>query len=230
MNNIATLGIENCLLHPLETVLTTQTIANMEDKQIEELFAGVHDGVQKSRNYLTCALEKLQTGLRELKKFHVPKKEKPPGGIIKAPVSGPYARLGLPPYLSPLGIICTGAPFPLFGEIVTDNSIQGPNGMPGYRIVWPYSSAPGGYDSAPLCPGGPFGSGADTATVPARTVPAPSAPSANPNPELNSHDSEAHTSFRHPVPTASTFNPSTFFSPPGRPAVGPAPTTRGYDP
>ncbi|KAJ5210707.1 Dynamin [Penicillium cf. griseofulvum] len=234
MDNIATLGIENCLLGPLEAVLTTQTITNMEDKQIEELFADVHDGVQKSRDYLICELEKLRTGLRELKKFNVAKKATPSIATTKKSVPGSSHGCSAPQsFVMPQGIICSGASSNPFGVICTDSSVQGPNGTPRYQLLWPYSSAPDKHSSITLCPSGPFGLNAGTAnagTITAETVTAPSVSFATANPKPSSRYSEEHASFRLPLPPASAFKPSTFWSPPGPSPAGPAPNTRGYDP
>jgi hypothetical protein len=56
INNVAVLGIENCLLEPIERILTCQTINNMEDDQ-------VRSHLTAERERLSKDIEKVQTGL-----------------------------------------------------------------------------------------------------------------------------------------------------------------------
>ncbi|KAJ5952867.1 uncharacterized protein N7479_011280 [Penicillium vulpinum] len=72
IDNVATLGIENCLLGPLGSILTSQTVNNMEDKQIQDL-AAEPSSIVDERDRLTRELEKLQAGSRALSKFNIRK-------------------------------------------------------------------------------------------------------------------------------------------------------------
>ncbi|KAJ5515924.1 hypothetical protein N7527_007484 [Penicillium freii] len=72
IDNVATLGIENCLLGPLSSILTSQTVNNMEDKQVQEI-AAEPSSVVDERDRLTRELEKLQAGSRTLSKFNIRK-------------------------------------------------------------------------------------------------------------------------------------------------------------
>ncbi|KAJ5899484.1 hypothetical protein N7495_004228 [Penicillium taxi] len=72
VDNVATLGIENCLLGPLGSILTSQTINNMEDKQVQDL-AAEPSFIADERAHLTWELEKLQAGSRTLSKFNIRK-------------------------------------------------------------------------------------------------------------------------------------------------------------
>ncbi|KAJ5604156.1 hypothetical protein N7537_007112 [Penicillium hordei] len=72
IDNVATLGIENCLLGPLSSILTSQTVNNMEDKQVQEI-AAEPSSIVDERDRLTRELEKLQAGSRTLSKFNIRK-------------------------------------------------------------------------------------------------------------------------------------------------------------
>ncbi|KAJ5881784.1 uncharacterized protein N7529_000456 [Penicillium soppii] len=72
IDNVATLGIENCLLDPLSSILTSQTINNLEDKQVQDL-AAEPSSILDERERLIRELEKLQAGSRTLSKFNIRK-------------------------------------------------------------------------------------------------------------------------------------------------------------
>ncbi|KAJ5940356.1 hypothetical protein N7516_000524 [Penicillium verrucosum] len=72
IDNVATLGIENCLLGPLSSILTSQTVNNMEDKQVQDI-ATESSSVVDERERLTRELEKLQAGSRTLSRFNIRK-------------------------------------------------------------------------------------------------------------------------------------------------------------
>ncbi|KAJ5372540.1 hypothetical protein N7517_004546, partial [Penicillium concentricum] len=224
MDNVATLGIENCLLSPLGGVLTTQTITNMEDKQIEELFAGVNDGVKKSREVLTHELENLQYGVRALSKLNVAKKVTPSIGTIKdSGASSAHGCLTPQSFLMPQGILCSGAASSPFGVLCTDCRVQGANGTPRFQLSWPYSSASDKQNSITLCPSGPFGLDPGTVNPGMTSAPSVSFPAANP--EANPFGSNAPISFKAVLPLRSTLQPGTFWSS----LVSPTPDTRTYD-
>ena len=69
MNNVVTLGIENCLLGPLENIFTSQSINNMSDEQIQDL-ATEPSFVREERELLSEELTKLQTSLRLFNRFN----------------------------------------------------------------------------------------------------------------------------------------------------------------
>ncbi|KAJ5816458.1 Dynamin [Penicillium robsamsonii] len=224
MDNVATLGIENCLLSPLGDVLTTQTITNMENKQIEELFADVHDGVKKSHEGLAHELENLLAGVRALTKFIVAKKATPFTGTIKD--SGTVSAHGCPSpqlFLMPQGILCSGASSNPFGVLCMDSTLRGPNDTPRYQLSWPYNSASDKQGSISLCPSGPFGLNFSTVNPGVTGSPSVSFPTANPEP--SPRDSNAPASFKAVLPIRSTLQPGTFWSS----LVSPTPDTRCYD-
>ncbi|KAL2843454.1 P-loop containing nucleoside triphosphate hydrolase protein [Aspergillus pseudodeflectus] len=68
VDNVATLGIENCLLAPLQRIFSSQVVNNMDDAQIREL-AAEPLYVTEERNRLSQELEKLQVGLRTFNIF-----------------------------------------------------------------------------------------------------------------------------------------------------------------
>ncbi|BCS04210.1 dynamin family protein [Aspergillus luchuensis] len=72
VDNIATLGIENCLLDPLQRILTSQVINNMHDDQVREL-ASEPSFTSDERDRLASEVEKLQAGLRTLRTFNIQK-------------------------------------------------------------------------------------------------------------------------------------------------------------
>lgn len=72
IDNVATLGIENCLLGPLSSILTSQTVNDMEDKQVQDI-AAEPSSIVDERDRLTRELEKLQAGSRTLSKFNIRK-------------------------------------------------------------------------------------------------------------------------------------------------------------
>ncbi|KAK2741135.1 hypothetical protein FQN57_005736 [Myotisia sp. PD_48] len=65
VDNVAILGVENCLLDPLQRVFTSQTINNMDDGQIKDL-AIEPPHIHEERERLGGELEKLKAGLRSL--------------------------------------------------------------------------------------------------------------------------------------------------------------------
>ncbi|PWY94608.1 hypothetical protein BO94DRAFT_553517 [Aspergillus sclerotioniger CBS 115572] len=69
MNNVVTLGIENCLLGPLEKIFTSQSINEMSDEQIQDL-ATEPTFVREERELLSEELTKLQTSLRLFNRFN----------------------------------------------------------------------------------------------------------------------------------------------------------------
>ncbi|KAL4860694.1 P-loop containing nucleoside triphosphate hydrolase protein [Aspergillus spectabilis] len=68
VDNVATLGVENCLLEPLQRIFTSQVVNNMDDTQIQEL-AAEPLYVTEERKRLVKELEKLQAGLRTFNIF-----------------------------------------------------------------------------------------------------------------------------------------------------------------
>ncbi|KAL4972256.1 P-loop containing nucleoside triphosphate hydrolase protein [Aspergillus desertorum] len=68
VDNVAILGIENCLLYPLQRIFTSQVVNNMEDSQIQ-ILAAEPSYVSDERKRLVQELEKLQAGLRTLNLF-----------------------------------------------------------------------------------------------------------------------------------------------------------------
>ncbi|CAI7649160.1 unnamed protein product [Penicillium crustosum] len=82
IDNVATLGIENCLLGPLGSILTSQTVNNMEDKQVQEI-AAEPSYIVDERDRLTRELEKLQAGSRTLSKFNI-RKVTPKSAVVNS--------------------------------------------------------------------------------------------------------------------------------------------------
>lgn len=72
IDNVATLGIENCLLDPLQRIFTSLVINNMEEDQIREL-ATEPSFICEERDRLASELAKLQAGLRTLNIFNTQK-------------------------------------------------------------------------------------------------------------------------------------------------------------
>ncbi|RJE19221.1 dynamin GTPase [Aspergillus sclerotialis] len=72
IDNVAIVGIENCLLDPLQRIFTSQVINDMEDDQIREL-AAEPSYICEERDRLTRELAKLQAGLRTLSIFNTQK-------------------------------------------------------------------------------------------------------------------------------------------------------------
>ncbi|KAL4994064.1 P-loop containing nucleoside triphosphate hydrolase protein [Aspergillus recurvatus] len=68
VDNVAVLGIENCLLYPLQHIFTGQVVNNMGDSQIQNL-AAEPSYVTEERKRLSQELEKLEAGLRTLNLF-----------------------------------------------------------------------------------------------------------------------------------------------------------------
>ncbi|CAI7581447.1 unnamed protein product [Penicillium viridicatum] len=224
MDNIATLGIESCLLSPLNGVLTTQTIANMDNRQVEDLFAGISDGAQNWREELNDDLEKLQMSLRVLKRFKFA--SNPSIRTIKH-TEGCSAHdcASHESFLVPQGIISNGTSANPFGVLCVDSRVQGQNNTPCYQLSWPYTSAPNMQTSFARCPSGP--SGLNPGVANGGTVGAPSAsfPFAGPNQSGNAGPSLFSGSA---LQLPQNFTPSTFWSPPAQP-VRRAPDTRNHD-
>ncbi|KAL4779788.1 P-loop containing nucleoside triphosphate hydrolase protein [Aspergillus varians] len=63
VDNVATLGIENCLLDPLQRIFTSQVVNKMEDCRIQSL-AAEPAYINQERVRLSGELEKLQAGVR----------------------------------------------------------------------------------------------------------------------------------------------------------------------
>ncbi|CRL28200.1 Interferon-induced Mx protein [Penicillium camemberti] len=80
IDNVATLGIENCLLGPLSSILTSQTVNNMEDKQVQDI-AAEPSYIVDERDRLTRELAKLQAGSRTLSKFNIRKVTAKPAAV-----------------------------------------------------------------------------------------------------------------------------------------------------
>ncbi|GFF54198.1 Dynamin family protein [Aspergillus udagawae] len=127
VDNVATLGIENCLLDPLQRIFTSQVVNNMADDQIREL-SMEQPYVNEERQRLGSELNKLQAGLQALKVFNPqkpslsspppfvnspasgllkafnPSSEKsPPGPTIPPPNGNPFAGTEWATFSSPLG-------------------------------------------------------------------------------------------------------------------------------
>jgi cell division protein FtsB len=68
VDNIAILAIENCLLCPLEHILTGKTVLSMDDQQIREI-AAEPSNIQKDRERLNAELEKLRKARQTLNAF-----------------------------------------------------------------------------------------------------------------------------------------------------------------
>ncbi|CAI7577529.1 unnamed protein product [Penicillium glandicola] len=229
IDNIANLGIENCLLGPLDGVLTTQTITNMEDSQIEELFAGVNDVVQKSRDHLTRELEKLKIGLHALSEFKVAKKTTPSIGTTEKPASGSaHGGSSSQSFLMPQGIICNSASANPFGVLCVGSSAQSQNSTPRYQLSWPYSSTPKGQDSVALCPSGPLG--LNPGMVNPGVASAPSGSFLIADPDQSSRNSAAPASSRVTLPLSSALKRSTSGTlRPARFVPSAVPDTHGHD-
>lgn len=72
VDNVATLGIENCLVDPLQRIFTSQVINDMEDTKVQEL-ATEMCYISEERDRLDAELKKLQAGLRALSLFNIQK-------------------------------------------------------------------------------------------------------------------------------------------------------------
>ncbi|GAD94931.1 dynamin family protein [Paecilomyces variotii No. 5] len=70
VDNIATLGIENCLLDPLQHMFTGQFVNSMDDDQIQEL-AAEPSFISDERSRLKKELERLQAALQTLSILHI---------------------------------------------------------------------------------------------------------------------------------------------------------------
>ncbi|KAE8397593.1 P-loop containing nucleoside triphosphate hydrolase protein [Aspergillus pseudonomiae] len=89
VDNIAILGIENCLLWPLEQIFTSQTVNSMEDQQIREL-AEEPPHIQHDRQRLSQELNRLQAGLNTFNIFHAGSSSlRPPSIFVKPAVAQP---------------------------------------------------------------------------------------------------------------------------------------------
>ncbi|KAF4163914.1 hypothetical protein CNMCM6936_000138 [Aspergillus lentulus] len=95
VDNVATLGIENCLLDPLQRIFTSQVVNNMDDDQIREL-AMEPPYIHEERQRLGRELDKLQAGLRALSVFNTQKPSlgnppllvnRPAAGLSDGPIS-----------------------------------------------------------------------------------------------------------------------------------------------
>ena len=221
-DNITTLGIENCLLHPLKDLLTTRTITEMENGQIKNLFTGVHNGAENPAHNLAAGLKLLQTAVRELDQFKVA----PSTGAINPPgLASAHGRPLLRSYLVPQGIICNDGSANPLGVLCSGSRAQGQNNTPRYQISWPYTPASDMQNATTPCPSGPFGSNpgtVDLGTVSAQTVPVPN-PSTTPVPS-------GVPGFVGPAPPLPpTFTASSFWSPQARPSLFGTLDTSGHD-
>jgi hypothetical protein len=93
VDNVATLGIENCLLDPLQRIFTSQVVNNMDDDQIREL-SMEQPYVNEERQRLGSELNKLQAGLQALKVFNPQKpslSSPPPFGKLQCPCMKNYS-------------------------------------------------------------------------------------------------------------------------------------------
>lgn len=230
MDNIAYLGIESCLLSPLNGVLTTQTIANMDNSQVEDLFAGISDGAQNWRDELNDDLEKLQMSLRVLKRFKFAEPNPSIRTIKHTEGCSAHDCSSHESFLVPQGIISNGTSANPFGVLCVDSSVQGQNNTPGYQLSWPYTSAPNMQTSFTPFTSGP--SGLNRGVANGGTVGAPSAsfPFAGPNQSFSQSRGNAGPSqfSGSALQLPQNFTPSTFWSPPTRP-VRHAPDTRDHD-
>lgn len=68
VDNIAILAIENCLLRPLESIFTGQTVLDLDDNTIRKIAAELPT-TQRDRMRLTRELEKLRKGRQTLNAF-----------------------------------------------------------------------------------------------------------------------------------------------------------------
>ncbi|OQE24082.1 hypothetical protein PENFLA_c010G03015 [Penicillium flavigenum] len=222
MDNITTLGIENCLLDPLNDLLTTRKITELEDSQIEDLFAGVHNGVENQGHDLGDELQLLQTAVRALDQFKIA----PSIGAIKPPgLPSAHGRSSLQPYLIPQGIICNGASANPFGVLCVDSRVQGQNNTPRYQISWPYSPAPDMQNPTTPCPSGPFGLNPGTMNPGTVSAPTVSVPIANAAPSAS-----GVPGFAGPTPPLpQTFTSSSLWSPRAGPGLFCTPDTSGHD-
>ncbi|KAF4771639.1 hypothetical protein HAV15_004613 [Penicillium sp. str.  len=232
MDNIATLGIESCLLSPLNGVLTTETIANMDDSQVEDLFAGICDGVQNWRDELNDDLEKLQMSLRVLKQFDFATESNPSIRTTKHTGScSAHDCSSHESFLVPQGIICNGTSANPFGVLCADSRVQGQNSTPGYQPSCPHTSASNMQTSVTPCPSCP--SGLNPGVVNGGTVSAPSVsfPFADPNQSFNQRPGNSGPSLfsGSGLQLPRTFTPTTFWPPPTRPVPSRAPDTRDHD-
>ena len=234
-NNIATLGIESCLLSPLNGILTTRTIANMGDSQVEELFVGVHDAVQNWRDELNGNLKNLQMSLLVLKRFKFAKESKPSIGTTKHPepcCSAHECCSSHGSFLVPQGIICNGPSANPFGILCADSRVQGQTSTPGYQLSWPYSSALNKQTSQAPCPSGPSGLNPGVVNGGRVSTPSVSFPFAGQNQSFNQgpRNSGSILFSGSGLQPPQTFTPSTFWSPAPRPVPSRAPDTHNYDP
>ncbi|KAH8423399.1 uncharacterized protein LDX57_001158 [Aspergillus melleus] len=86
VDNVATLAIENCLLRPLDQMLTSQTINNMKDEEVQQL-AAEPSYILEERERLSGELAKLQAGLRAFGPFNIHPPSMPPFGSKAKPPS-----------------------------------------------------------------------------------------------------------------------------------------------
>ncbi|KAJ5992682.1 Dynamin GTPase [Penicillium sp. IBT 35674x] len=68
VDNIAILAIENCLLRPLESIFTGQTVLDLDDNEIRKI-AAEPSTTQRDRERLNKELEKLRKGRQALNAF-----------------------------------------------------------------------------------------------------------------------------------------------------------------
>lgn len=114
VDNVAILGIENCLLAPLETIFTAQTINNLSDERIQDL-ASEPSSVEQERKRLSEELRRLQEGLSTLRLFstQMPTLSKPMvfSKVLLARTRHAGTDLGYDQVQSPLSDARTSTPF-----------------------------------------------------------------------------------------------------------------------
>lgn len=65
VDNLAVFAVENCLLEPLVSILSPQTVMNLPDETVEAVAAESED-VRDERSRVLSKLESLEGGLAEL--------------------------------------------------------------------------------------------------------------------------------------------------------------------
>lgn len=68
IDNVAILGIENCLLDPLSRIFTSKRISSLEDEEVERL-AAESSATLEERARLTSEMEMLQADYEELRRL-----------------------------------------------------------------------------------------------------------------------------------------------------------------
>ncbi|KAJ5780530.1 hypothetical protein N7457_005690 [Penicillium paradoxum] len=136
IDNVSTLGIENCLLAPLGSILTTQKISNMDDSEIAKLFIGT----QGLQGRLTSRSEKLQTASQKLQRFR-PLNWPAARPAQPAPNSQPVPQPSTLTNVAPRGMLFTGKPPNPFAISNGESPFAGMNTRPSFHP--PLSTNPG---------------------------------------------------------------------------------------